>query len=196
MKTIGVINYNEKLINHKELSYIQYNADNLNVPELTIGWNLVKLKHSEKNLDILNKEVSKNKYWEFSPIEDIVQYSNGLELFIKNLPNYFINNYKYINVDPFANDLFTLDTISNYFPINGSLYIYKNDVAYYLLGNTIYGFKLSIYEYVGQSVEDIVQLLVNKSKNSYLDDSTEYQKYYKLFPEFGTLKRAMVVFMF
>jgi len=206
MIQIGKIVHKEKLINHKPLSYIIYqnltetSRTPLRLPTLIVGWKLANELFPYSNLDILERDINvkqRDKYlWEFSPTEDIIQYSSGLEFFVKRLPYLFISRYDYKNADPFFHNLFTLDQINGYLPDGGSLYVYKNEIAYYLSGNTIYGLKLAIYDYMTMNVQSIVNMLVSKSKNHFIDDSTEYQKYYKMFPEFGYLKRSMVVFLF
>ncbi len=206
MIQIGKIVHKEKLINHKPLPYIVYQnltetpKTNTKLPSLIVGWKLANELFPTTNLDILERDINlkqRDKYlWEFSPTEDIIQYSSGIDLFVKKLPYLFISRFDYKNADPFVHNLFTFDQINEYLPDGGSLYVYKNEIAYYLSGNTIYGIKLAIYDYMTMDVQGIVNLLVSKSKNHILDDSTEYQKYYKLFPEFGYLKRSMVVFLF
>lgn len=172
----------------------------LTVPTLTVGWKLVNELFPNKNIDILDKEFHPNRpeqhFWEFNSDEDIIQYTNGLEHFIKKLPYLFISTFDYKNVDPFFNELFTVDAVCNFLPDHGSLYIYKNEMVYYLMDRTIYGLKIPMYHYIGIDTNEIIQRLISKSKNHKLDDSTEYQTYYKQFPEFGYLKRSMVVFLF
>lgn len=207
MITIGKIVFDEKLINHKTLPYVQYQnvletpkAAPLQLPTLTIGWKLVNKLFPNKNFDILEREFRLNRpeqhFWEFSATEDIVQYTNGLDHFIKKLPYLFISNFQYKNADPFFNELFSIDAIDKFLPDGGFLYVYKNEMAYYLIDRTIYGLKLPMYQYIGIDSNDLIQRLCAKSKNHRLDDSTDYQTYYKQFPEFGYLKRSMVVFLF
>jgi len=208
---IGKIIYNEKLLNHKELPYVYYQKIpdtpkiDKQLPTLIVGWKLVKELILSYPHDILEKEIDFKKinlkikeryFWEFSSSEDIVQYSIGIDFFIKRLPYLFITNFEYKNIDPFFHDLFTIDAINKHIPDGGNLYVYKKDMAYYLVDKTIYGVKLSIYDYIGIDDQFIIDALIAKSKNHLLDDSTEYQKYYKQFPEFGFLKRSMVVFLF
>lgn len=206
MIKIGKIVFDEKLHDHKELPYIVYQdlnvlkKDETRVPTLIVGWKLANKLFPSQNLDILEREIKLNKkhkyYWEFTPMEDIVQYTQGLELFVKRLPHHFIKGFEYQNVDPFFHNMFTLDQIDKHFSTGGYLYVYKNDMAYYRLGDIIQGMKLSVYEYIGIDIPSIISLLVSKSEKHALDDGTEYQKYYKMFPEFGLLKRSMVVFVF
>lgn len=207
MIQIGKIVHNEKLVNHKPLPYILYRASNegylediKNVPTLIIGWKLINTLVPRYNYDILQKELhfnNNNKYfWEFSPSENIIQSNTGVELFVKRLPYLFISKFLYKNIDPFFNNLYTSENIESFFPAGGDLYVYKNEMAYYRVGDTIYGLKLTIYDYLGVDTQVIVSALVTKSKNHNLDDSTEFQKYYRIFPEFGFLKRSMVVFLF
>src|SRR5882757_6358934 len=170
MIQIGKIVHNEKLINHKPLPYIVYQnlsetpKTTIKLPSLIVGWKVANELFPNSNLDILERDIllkQRDKYlWEFSPTEDIIQYSSGLEFFIKKLPFLFLSRYDYKNADPFFNDLFTLDQINGYLPDGGSLYVYKNEIAYYLSGNTIYGIKLAIYDYMAMDVESIVKLLV------------------------------------
>lgn len=200
MNKIGNVVSPEKLINHKEVPFLNYYKDVSEVgnqlPTLIIGWNYFKSTNIGGEADILTKNMVNQRYWEFSPDEDIVQYSQGLENFVKRIPEYYISKYRYVNIDPFFQNLYTVEQLQNFFKPNGDLYVYKKDILYYRKGYVICGLKLSIYEYLGHHVDDIINVMVSKSKNHLLDDSTEYQKFYKLFPEFGLLKRSMVVFLF
>lgn len=204
MFKIGNIVHKEPLINHKQLSHVNYYSNHLEVenklPTLIIGWNSYKSIVGQMNptfeVDILNKHIVDMNYWEFSPSEDIIQYSKGIENFVLKLPEYYIKTFMYVNLDPFFYNLYTVDELRSYLPSNGHLYVYKNDMAYYRSGDVIFGIKLSIYDYLGQDVQTIVQTLSANSEKSVIDDGTEYQKYYKMFPEFPLLKRSMVVFLF
>jgi len=210
MIEIGKIVYSDKLVNHKPLPYVVYHKYEPNVhvarvknySTLIVGWKLVNEIIPKYPHDILEREIDlkrKDKYfWEFSFDEDNVQYTQGLEAFIKKLPYLYISKFEYKNADPIFNGLFTLDDLDKFLPSDGYLYVYKNEIAYYFdyAESRIYGIKLSVYEYMGVPVPAVIDRLVKKSKRHFLDDSTEYQKYYKHFPEFGLLKRSMVVFLF
>lgn len=204
MIQIGKIIHDEPLLNHKALSYVIYQKFNEGylddiegLPTLIIGWKSMNILIPREH-DILEKELDSKKkhFWEFSPSEEIIQFSEGLSLFVKRLPYLFISKFLYKNIDPFFNNLYTIEDIGKLFPDSGDLYIYKNEMAYYRVDNTIYGLKLGIYDYLGVDIQLIIKALVSKSKNHILDDSTEFQKYYRMFPEFGFLKRSMVVFLF
>ena len=190
------------LLNHKRLLYVEYDrSQNKHLPTLVIGWKYINDLLPDYPHDILEKEIFIPKtmglYWEFSPIEDIVQYSQGLEKFIKKIPYIYMSNYTYINGDPFFNNLFSIDAINGFLPDGGNLYIYKNEIVYYCFGKNIYGFKLSIFDYLGLDSTLIIALLRKKAVKEVIDThGEEYQKYYKQFPEFGMLKRSMVVFLF
>lgn len=207
MLQIAKIYHNEKLINHKPLPYVSYHMvgdvienDVRRLPTLIVGWKLVNKMMPLYPHDILEREVklqrSNKYYWEFSPTEDIVQYTTGLEMFLKKVPYLYLQSFTYKNVDPFFNNIQSPVDITAFFPSGGSLYVYKNESAYYLHEKIIYGLKLSIFDYMNVDSMEITQALVAKSKSHLLDDSTQYQNYYKLFPEFGLLKRSMVVFLF
>lgn len=203
---LAKIVYDEKLHNHKSLSHIFYQdikiveKDTRQLPTLIVGWKLINKLLPNYPHDILEREVSigrSNKiFWEFSPSEDIVQYSHGLEQFLKRIPLLFITRYQYKNVDPFFEGLFSVESLISFLPSGGDLYVYKDDMAYYRHNNTIYGLKLPVYNYIGLQMKSVRDVLLSKSARRCLDDSTEYQKFYKQFPDFGLLKRSMVVFYF
>jgi hypothetical protein len=187
------------------ISYHKLSEDNKadkSLPTLVIGWNLVNDLLPVYEHDILEKEIHSGNtqfkhYWEFSPTEDIIQYTQGLELFTKKIPYMYMSRYVYINGDPFFNNLFSVDAINIFLPDGGNLYIYKDEVVYYCVGNNIYGFKLSIFDYLGLDSSLIIGMLRKKAIKEIIDThGEEYQKYYKLFPEFDMLKRSMVVFSF
>jgi hypothetical protein len=203
---LGKIVHKEPLVNHKPLPHIFY--QNLNdtpkdkkvLPTLIVGWKLVNELFPKYEHDIIEKDLhirTKCKHvWEFSPKEDIVQYSQGLDFFIKKVPYLFISKYQYKNADPIFNNLFTVRDLSKFLPAGGSLYVYKNDMAYYLHEETIFGIKLTVYDYMRIKSSSVIEFLKSISTRHLIDDSTEYQKYYKEFPEFSFLKRSMVVLLF
>lgn len=212
MIKLGNIYHAEPLINHKPLDYINYkpidncmppylciaNADASvgHIPSLFVGWKKIRDNRLFGVDDVLNKYLGTTMWWEFSPSESIIQYSEGIEKFLKKVPHYYISNFKYFNADPFFLNLFTLKNIESLIPDGGDLYVYKEDMAYYRSNHKIYGFKLPVFSFIGLSSTDIINLLKSKAKNHLLDDSTEYQKYYRKFPDFPLLKRSMVVFLF
>lgn len=206
MLQLGKIVHKEPLVNHKLLPYVFYQnlkdtpKDGKLLPTLIVGWKLINELFPTYDHDILEKDLNirtKCKhFWEFSPTEDIIQYTDGLEHFIKKIPYLFISQFNYKNADPIFNNLFTVGGLDGFLPSGGSLYVYKNEMAYYLHGDTIFGIKLTVYDYIQINVESVIEILKKKSANHFIDDSTEYQKYYKQFPEFSFLKRAMVVLLF
>jgi hypothetical protein len=200
MIKLGNILHSEPLLNHKQLDYINYGSTQSwfmnDLPTLRVGWRDLKSTSFAVVTNILNKQLDNNYWWEFSPSEEIIQYSMGLDKFVKSLPRLFIEQYMYVNVDPFNFNLFTINDLEKYYSGGGDLYVYKNDMIYYRLGKVIYGLKLSAYSYIGVDVVKIIEMLKEKAERSVIDDSTQYQKYYRLFPEFPLLKRSMVVFLF
>ncbi len=199
-----------ELINHKKLDYINYgkcsdmpkfwnfNASKFktnNLPTLFIGW---KALENIFPINILEKKLPNNMFWEFSPEEDIIQYTNSLESFIKEVPSLYIKRCPYINADLFNHKIFKSDDLEWKLSKikNGDLYVYKNDMAYYnTQNNTIYGFKLPIYNAVlGDGLA--LKTLKESSEKVIEDDGELFQRYYKMFPDFPLLKRSMVVFAF
>ncbi len=200
MIKIANIITNCELINHKKLDYINYCDDPNNIidglPKLLVGWKFLNEKTGLR-LSILDKEISNRFFWEFSPDEDIIQYTNGLESFLKSAPTLFINKFRYINADPFNYKIFNAESLEQKLLKikNGKLYVYRNDMGYYWVENKIYGFKLSMYNAIlGENVA--LELLKSVSDKFIADEGDLFQQHYKIFPNFPQLKRSIVVFSF
>ena len=213
MNKIGNIVYEENLVNHIKVDYINYfnqnfssfksSSINKNLPALYVGWSFIKkinnINSNIENLSILEKEIIKDKlYWEFSFNENKSQHIIGIDLFVNNVPYYFfLNKYKYNIIDPIFNSIYNINDLLNCLPKNfQSIYNYKNQIIYLLNKNEIFSIDLLMYKYFGFNLKNIIDLLSNKSNYYFLDfEGNEYMKYYKVFPNFDFLKRCMVVLL-
>jgi hypothetical protein len=209
---IGNIIYDDSLINHEEVEFINYFQKNIKysefivnnkLPTLYVGWNFLKNSNSDdvllKNQSILEKKIISNLlYWEFSFNENKSEHVNGIERFINDIPFYFFNSsFTYINLDPV---IFKIDNIDELFDVlckkNDAVYNYKNEIIYILKENKITGINLEIYKFFNFNCDEVLMRLINKSMIYFNDlDGEFYQKYRKSFPNFDNLKRYMVVLL-
>ncbi len=205
---IGNIIFENELINHTEVDYInyinkpmEYDLIDKSKPTLYVGWNFMKSCNPNneiiQNADILKKKIITNElYWEFSFVENKSSHVRGVENFINNVPKlYFTSKFRYTNLDPIffsVNDINELCVILTPKKIV-KCYNYKNEMLYLLYGNDIIGIDLRVYGYFDFNIPQIIDL-VKSSAFAYYDDlySDIYIKYYKIFPTFSNLKRYIV----
>jgi len=216
MIKLGKIYYNDELVNHEMVDYIEYVKSDtavldLQLPSLVVGWSFLK-KIVETNNNspyyddisgytILNNQIIPNLlHWEFSFPENKHRHISGIEEHVNNIPiYYFSSRYTYINLDPIFFSIESTDELINLLPkveSNFSTYVYKNDMIYILCDHKITGIDLKIYEYFNFDIEKIKHHLETRSVNYFNDtDGLMYQEYYKKLPNFDKLKRYMPVFL-
>lgn len=221
MKKIANIVFENELTNHKKVNWINYvlfdvtmhNQINqhayLGIPTLIIGWNLFKREFEYLKPNILNKNNDNNNIcWEFSLDERINDHFTGLENFVKRAPRLFVENCKYITIDPIKDNVINEDHLINILngyvnPLYCNLYQYKDEIIY-LYDRTrflIVGIYLNSFKYFKYNVSNIQNRIVSyvqeNEKNIVTIDATGsiYQTYYKELPEFDQLKRTMVLFL-
>ena len=69
-------------------------------------------------------------------------------------------------------------------------------MVYILIGYTIYGIDLKMYEYFNIEVDQITSFIKDESVEYTEDiDGSIYQEYYKTYPNFEELKRYLVVLL-
>ena len=209
MFKLGTIIFNGELVDHKKIDYIQYHKgekDYSNTERtvcLYVGYDFLNNINSNnlllKNVNILKKEIVKNRlYWEFSFNEDKQSHVNGIKRFVLNLPYYyFFSNYKYINIDPvFLNIKSKTDLNKKLFKNYDNVYQFKNDSIYMVKGDIIHGINLKMFDFFEFKIDDITNLVKEKSNNFVNDhDGEMYLEYYKKFRDFTLLKRNLVVIL-
>ena len=206
MLKIGNIVYKDELVNHTKVDYINYyNVDgefndyDRGLPTLIVGWNFLKDNNQFYELNILEKEITKNVvYWEFSFNENKAQHVSGVEMFIRNTPYYYFRDkYKYKNVDPIFENFETIQDLKNIMPNNVEfVYNYKNEGLYFLNEDMIYGIDLNMYEFFNIEKDEIINSVVSETTPYAVDLEGEiYQKHYKNYPNFEELKRYLVVLL-
>jgi hypothetical protein len=207
---IANIVFENTLINHDNVNYIQYynesiDYNNLNtqIPTMFVGWHFLKKCNNENtmfnNIDILNKVIIPNKlFWEFSFEENKLLHVKGVKEFVSNVPSlYFMSKYNYIDFDPVY---FQIKNISNFIdclPKNIDSFLnLKNETMYLLSTNKIYGINLKLYNFFQINTSNIIDEVSKRSKQSFFDENGEiYQSYYKNFPEFLYLKRYLIAIL-
>ena len=209
MKIANII-YEDELVNHTEVDYINYHKEckkyedlDKSLPTLYVGWSFMKGCNPDneiiQNADILKKKIVTNElYWEFSFQESKSSHVKGLQTFTNLAPQfYFSPKYKYTNLDPvffqLANIQDTLDVIPKKID---SVYQYKQDMLYLLCDNKIIGLNLKTYGYFEFKIEELKNNIFSRTNNVAIDaDGTAYLKYYKKFPNFAHLRRYIIVIL-
>jgi len=209
MKIANII-YDDELINHTQVDYINYYKGefnyedvNGNLPTLYVGWSFMKKCNPHnpiiQNVDILKKRIITNQlYWEFSFIESKSSHVKGVNSFTRKcLDLYYSSKYKYINLDPIffqiSDTLEVLDVLPKKID---ACYMYKNDILYILNGYNVWGINLNQYVFFNYDVNHIIEVIIDRTDKFYKDSDGEYYlKYYKLFPEYDRLKRYMVIML-
>jgi hypothetical protein len=207
---IGNIVYENNLVNHKKIDYINYINDsiryediNKNLPTLYVGWSFMKSVNPNneaiQNANILHKKIIDDKlYWEFSFKESKQSHVNGIQLFVDSVPKfYYESNYKYIDLDPVFYKIFDVDDILNMLPYDMNvMYQHKNEMIYVLSKNTIWGINLKMYEYFQFNLDELIQKIHKRCRLQFIDtDGDMYQKYYKILPKYNRLRRYVIVML-
>jgi hypothetical protein len=204
---IGNIIFENELVNHTKVDYINYFNEELSyndlidksLPTLYVGWIFMKVCNLKtefiKNIDILNKVISDNLKWEFSFEENKSAHIKGVEDFVKNLPEqYFSPKYTYINLDPVFFQLRDFQDLIDVLPKSiDSYYNFKNEMIYLLVDNKITGINLKMFEFFKFNINDIIMKISERTKEVFNDvDGEIYKEYYQIFPEFTFLKRYLI----
>lgn len=211
MVKIGNIIYEDELVNHIMVDYvnyikepIEYSIIDKSLPTLYVGWNFMKSTNQDneiiQNADILKKKIITNElYWEFSFNENKSSHIKGIEKFINLLPEfYFSPKYMYVDLDPVFFHLRNVEDLMDVLPKTIDLfYQYKDEIIYALFDNKIWGINLNIYKFFQFDVELLNTSISNRCyKYGYYDvDGEIYNKYKKLLPDFTKLKRYIVTIL-
>jgi len=214
MKIANVI-YEKELVNHTNVEYVNYFCEPIEydkldktLPTLYVGWSFMKACNLDNLIiqyaDILKKKIITNElYWEFSFEESKASHVKGVDTFTDLAPQfYFTPKYQYINLDPIFFQLNDLQDLMDVVPKSiKTSYNYKNEMVYLLSideisGKKIHGINLKLYEFFKFSIQEIITELSLRTENSYYDyEGTDYQQYYKIFPNFEFLKRYLVTML-
>lgn len=203
---IGNIIYEDELVNHKMVEYINYfKGDDFyplkesiaDLPTLVVGWNFLKKLEPNLRINILKHKIEKNKfYWEFSFNENKSSHVSGVNSFVEHVPEfYFSSRYKYVNLDPVFYQIRDENEIFYVLPKDIiKIYCFKDKMLYVLSSeNIIYGFDLNMYSFFKFNIDNIILRFKEISFASFIDEKGEiYEKYYKIFPNFQFLKRYLV----
>jgi len=209
MKIANIV-YEKELVNHTQVEYVNYynepiEYDKLDktLPTLYVGWSFMKACNPNneiiQNADILKKKIIGNElYWEFNFDESKASHVKGVESFINFVPQfYFQPKYTYINLDPVFFQLKDIEDVLDVLPKEiDAIYNLKNEMLYCLKDNKISGLDLKMYTFFKFDIPQLLTSIVERSKTTITDsEGIEYQKYYKIFPNFSHLKRYMIVIL-
>jgi hypothetical protein len=206
MKIANIV-YENELVNHVNVDYVNYYKGNFEydsldktLPTLYVGWSFMKAcNHNNdiiKNADVLDKRIISNElYWECSFNENKPSHINGIESFINLVPQYyFVPKYHYINLDPVFFQIKDIQDLMDVLPKTiDFLYNYKNEMIYILSGNHITGLNLGMYSFFKFDILEIRMALSKRTTDLFEDiNGIKYQSYYKIFPNFTYLKRYII----
>jgi hypothetical protein len=177
-----------------------YSAGANGKPSLFVGWKYFKTcfpDWEKMGYSVLEKDVKRLLHWEFDFNEDMPNYFDGLENFIRKAPDYLISGFRYSVIDPIFNKIESEKEIL--IKINSAkvAYIYKNEMIYLWDKNRqLTGIYLVAYKYFGFNIQSIISMITENCETYHDVDGAKYVEYHKKYPEFGHLKRSMVVFIF
>jgi len=207
---LGNIIYEKELVNHTQIEYInyinaptEYDTIDKTLPTLYVGWSFMKACNPNnsiiQNANILHKKIVGNElYWECSFEESKTSHVKGIDSFIKLVPQfYFQPKYSYINLDPVFFQIVTIDDLMDALPKEiDIMYNFKNEMAYLLHENKIIGINLKMYDFFQFNITELLNNIVQRSKRVITDfEGIEYQKQYRIFPNFIYLKRYLIVIL-
>ena len=138
--------------------------------------------------------------WIFSKEEKMTFFFNGLDEFIRIAPKKFIESFGYNVIDPIVNKIQNEEQLIEQLPTfkNSHAYQYKDEIiyVYYKEKKHIVGIYLPPFKYFNMDTVKISQLVQQTTGSMVFDkDGTQYQQFYKQFPDFDRLKRSMVIFL-
>jgi len=206
MKIANII-HEKELINHTKVEYVNYFNESKSyaevdqtLPTLYVGWSFMKACNPDidfiQNADILRKKINTNElYWEFSFKESKASHVKGVNTFVNIAPQfYFTPKYTYINLDPVFFQLRDVQDLLDVLPKEiDSVYNYKNEMIYILKDDKISGINLKMYEFFKFNIPNLLNNIQDRTKSTISDiDGSFYQSYYKIFPNFESLKRYLV----
>lgn len=207
MKIANII-YDNKLINHEDLDYInyynsktEYNSINTLLPTLYVGRRFLKESNPNNEIilqsNVLEKKIIANKlYWECSFDEDKSSNINGVVRFVNLIPKYYFEgNFKYSIIDPVFLTLREDSQLYNALP-NNIIKVYKfKDEMIYLLSenNKIFGIDLKMLNYFKFDIEKLDSVIDGKCDNIVNDiDGEIFKKFYRILPDYELLRRYVV----
>lgn len=204
MKHIANIVSNREISNHTKLSWINYatftDAINWSLPTLFVGWKDVKHHLSQYYPSIVEKDIKGFPYtWEFGMDEKMTEHFNGIEAFVQKAPRKFIDKWVHVPIDPIVDDIKVIADIINIIGNSPTrLYFYKKEIIYVWVPSKgkIFSVFLTAFEYFGFNIDDLILLLKMEYTDYHVDnEGLIYQEFYRLFPDFDQLKRAIVIFL-
>ena len=206
---IGNIIYEDDLVNHTKVDYINYYKSGMvvdydhSLPTLYVGWSYMKEVYSDnetlQNADILKHKIVTNElYWEFTFSESKSSHIKGVESFVNYVPEFYFSRYFYTDVDPVLFQLRDVQDLMDVLPKKiDTFYSYKNEMIYLLVNDKISGINIVMYKFFKFDIEEIYNTLICRAQGQSISDANGeiYQKHYKQFPNFTHLKRYLIVLL-
>lgn len=210
MVKLANIVFEDELVNHDKLDYINYFNESIEydkldktLPTLYVGWSFMKVCNPNndiiQNANILHKKIIGNElYWECSFKESKLSHVKGVISFIESIPDFYFNpKYQYINLDPVFFQIKDIDDLMDVLPKQiEAVYNFKNEILYIYNENKIWGVNLNMYNYFLFNINDICFRVNERTNNAKLDlDGNIYQTYNKILPIFTHLKRFLIILL-
>lgn len=208
---IGNIIYEDELVNHTKVEYINYYKSSVvddhdpSLPTLYVGWSNMRKTYPDnellQNADILKHKIITNElYWEFSFSESKSSHIKGVESFVNYVPEFYFKKYSYTDLDPVGFQLRDIQDLMDVIPKEiDSIYQYKDEMIYLFVNNKITGINLKMYNFFKFDINNIIHKLGERLKtdSEFITDldGEIYQSHYKIFPNFSNLKRYLIVLL-
>lgn len=190
---IGYIYYsNESNIKDIEnyIDYINFSNDlviKTDKPTLIIGWDLVKKIYP--NVNILNKNISKNVYWTFSSTEKLSDHILDINNFKTNtVINYFFK-YKNYSISPIFYKNIDLNTFFDKITPQ-SIFLSKDMILSASTEDKIFRFNLKEFNYFNYEIKTILVNLKNKYPTFFYDKNGSIEN--EIFEYFNKIDRNII----
>jgi hypothetical protein len=173
MKYLGrVICNNRDMRLIEKLPFIEYSSQlNLteDIPSMVIGWEFVKTLFPDRELSILDHELTRIDSWCFSPVEKRVGYEKCINNFYNNIFQNIADNSSYHFVNIFDLDLNSPQWLEDIIPENGNAFIEYDSFLYIQHNSNIIGVNLEDVNYVDISNNSVKKILYNKKNKVFYD---------------------------
>src|SRR5690606_30575307 len=121
-----------------------------------------------------------------------------IENFIINLPELYVKDIEYINIDPFIYKLENIEDLIKLIPNNNiikSIFFKENLMLYITNGEKIYGIDLKVLKYIGFNFNDLIVFLKN-SGEFFIDSNNEiYNTFLNTFTKLSKIRRSIIYFL-
>lgn len=135
------------------------------VPTLIVGTEMVKSIFGN-DISYINRKIDDNTYWTFSTVEKRSINEDDFETFKENIIKTLRKRivYKYIDINSYDSMNFD-EFVSAFLKNEQSFYLFTNKMLYISNNDEVKGISLDFCEYLGWKKDDIVNCVVENTKN-------------------------------